>query len=52
MVESLSPLYKALKSYVISYIQSFDIWDSLYHSVGLYFIFELTVENILFVLIL
>ena len=40
MVQSLSRLYMALKSYAMSFIQSSNIWDSLYHSVGLYFIFE------------
>ena len=40
MVESLSHLYMALKSHAMSFIQSSNIWDSLYHSVGLYFIFE------------
>lgn len=41
-----------LKFYAMSFIQSSDIWDSLYHSIGLYFIFESAVENILFIFIL
>lgn len=52
MVESLSPLYKALKSYAMSFIQNSDIWNSLYHSVGLYFILESAVSNMLFIFIL